>query len=168
LYTASDRLPHTARGDAAALSPSLTFQVDFVPSKTGDGIGEWTYHARAKSSGELLEVLKAYDLVARAERFADTSVFRIDFPVGTFVHDRTDGSSFYIEQEDGNRRPVLEEEMIAKIPYHILLSTQPGEAIGKRGTPMATPLAVIGISILIVVVLIARLWRRAARVPKGI
>lgn len=113
----------------------------------------------------------AADATVTAVDFTPTieeSDFEIDFPVGTWVSDRTQAGAAtqYIQRSDGNRRMILEEELRRGARYQDLAATDAGG--GFRGAadrqtrswyPWTIALAVIVLCLLAYAVRFNRRYR---------
>jgi hypothetical protein len=140
------------------------YDIEYVENNDiGFSPSSWTIHT-FRDAGQIDYLVTAE--VTHFELNADTNLddFKLEFPVGTYVIDtRNSKETWFIQRSDGQKRIVLDSEIMAG--YDKLLSTNTGEAIaGPKPLRSSRELTkwIIGFNAVIFAVIIT-LWAMRKR-----
>lgn len=134
------------------VDPECGFVIRSVRRRYGDIIRDQRDISYTESNGRFLPVSWKETRLSPAGELRDTSTstvvsqellpksqitdFRIDFPMGTLVFDqRPTHREQFIVLSDGQKRPVLDEEIDAGLTEEMLKASKPGELLKSPTVP---------------------------------
>lgn len=143
----------------------LTFRLTVVPQQHPSGVwlpATWVGYTFANQ--RLLSTDTATMTAIEIAPPVSPGDFELAFPAGTWVMDDT-GSKVkdYLVKEDGQQRPILQEELRAR--YEDLVRTEPGAIARKSALARNWRMGVAGVVLLIAAVLVT--FKAARRARRG-